>query len=291
MTDRSGEGTFTPLPLTTVRLGDLIFEVADSGPAGAPAILLLHGFPQSHHCWDGVVERLNAEGYRTIAPDQRGYSPGARPPSVADYRIPALVADAVGILDALGVDRAHVVGHDWGAIVAWHVAVRHPERTRSLTALSVPHPAAFSWARRHDADQQRRSAYIELFRREGELEDRLAGRPDALRGLFVPPLTEQQAAPHLELMADRASLTAALNWYRALSDEADELGPSTVPTSYLWSTEDQALGRAGALRCEQHVTGPYRFVELDGITHWIPEQDPATVAREILARAASVPQD
>ncbi|GAA3545574.1 alpha/beta hydrolase [Amycolatopsis ultiminotia] len=275
------------MPLTKVRLGELTFDVADSGPADGPVVVLLHGFPQSHHCWDQVAEELNANGYRTIAPDQRGYSPGARPAAVRDYEIPLLVADVIGLLDALGVHKAHIVGHDWGAIVAWHLAVRHPERTQTLTAVSVPHPAAFTWARNHDPDQQKRSGYIDLFRREGEAEDALLGAESGLRAAFVPPLTEAQAAPHVALLSTRAALTAALNWYRAMTDETGELGPSTVPTTYVWSTEDQALGRAGAERCAQHVTGTYRFVQLDGITHWIPEQAPEAVTREILARAAS----
>lgn len=278
------------MPLVKLRLGELTFDVADSGPTGAPVVLLLHGFPQSHRCWDDVAEQLNARGYRTIAPDQRGYSSGARPMSVAAYEIATLVADVVGLLDALDVNEAHLVGHDWGAIVAWHAAVRHPERTRTLTALSVPHPAAFAWAREHDADQRGRSGYIELFRREGEAEDLLLGEGGGLRRLLVPPLTERQAAPHLTLMSCRAALTAGLNWYRAMNDDVDDLGPSRVPTTYLWSTDDRALGRAGARRCARHVTGDYRFVELDGIAHWIPEQAPTVVAREIHARAASAPR-
>ncbi|WP_141921763.1 alpha/beta fold hydrolase [Haloactinospora alba] len=270
-----------------IRANELTFEVAVSGPDDAPAVLLLHGFPQSHRCWDGVVERLNAEGYRTIAPDQRGYSPGARPSAVDDYTVSNLVGDALGILDALHVPKAHVVGHDWGAIVAWNLAVRHPERARSLTALSVPHPAAYAWARANDADQQRRSAYIDLFRQEGKAEDvLLADNADRLRGVMVPPLTEQQAEPHLDLLREREAMTAALNWYRAMDSGYGDLGPSTVPTTYVWSTEDLALGAAGAQRCEQHVTGPYRFVRLEGVTHWIPEQEPETVAREVLGRAA-----
>lgn len=271
-----------------IRLGELTFEVAVSGPADGEAVLLLHGFPQSHHCWDEVVEQLNAAGYRTIAPDQRGYSPGARPAAVADYEVPHLAADAIGILDALEIDQAHLVGHDWGAIVAWNVAVRYPERTRTLTALSVPHPAAFAWARANDPDQQQRSVYIDLFRQEGKAEDVLLGEDaQRLRATLIPPLTQEQAAPHLALLGERAALTGALNWYRAITPELGELGSVTVPTTYLWSTEDRALGRAGAERCAQHVSASYRFVELAGITHWIPEQQPKLVAQEIIRLATA----
>ncbi|WIX83716.1 alpha/beta hydrolase [Amycolatopsis carbonis] len=135
------------MALREITLGGLSFDVSDTGPEDAPAVLLLHGFPQSHRCWDGVAQRLNARGYRTIAPNQRGYSAGARPLSVSDYGVPALVSDALGILDSLGVTQAHVAGHDWGGALAWHLAVQHPERTRSLVAVSMPHPAAWEWAR------------------------------------------------------------------------------------------------------------------------------------------------
>ncbi|MGO1048716.1 alpha/beta fold hydrolase [Crossiella sp. CA198] len=271
-----------------IRLGELTFDVAVSGPADGPAVLLLHGFPQSHHCWDEVVEQLNASGYRTIAPDQRGYSPLARPAAVADYDIPLLAADAVGILDALDLPQAHIVGHDWGAIVAWNLAVRHPGRALTLTALSVPHPAAFAWAREHDPDQRQRSTYIDLFRTEGKAEDvLLAEDGERLRQTLTPPLTADQAAPHLALLGNRPALTGALNWYRAINPSLGDLGPCTVPTTYIWSTQDRALGRAGAERCVQYVTGKYRFVEVEGLTHWIPEQAPKLVAEEIIKLATA----
>ncbi|MEV6899971.1 alpha/beta hydrolase [Amycolatopsis sp. NPDC051372] len=270
------------MALRKITLGGLSFDVSDTGPEEAPAVLLLHGFPQSFHCWDGVAQRLNSQGYRTIAPNQRGYSAGARPLSVSDYGVPALVADALGILDSLGVAQAHIAGHDWGGILAWHLAVQHPERARSLVAVSMPHPAAWEWARENDPDQQHSSRYLAEFRREGEIDEVIAAG-GKLRALMVPPLSDEQFAPHQALMSGGAA-TPALNWYRAMGSFR-ALGPSTVPTTYLWSTADTALGRTGAERCRRHVTGPYRFVELEGITHWVPETAPDAVAREILTAA------
>ena len=124
-----------------IQVGGLGFEVAVGGPAGGPAVLLLHGFPENSRMWDGVVPFLHGAGLRTVAPDQRGYSPGARPAEVTGYAIGEIVGDALGLLDALDLPAAHVLGHDWGAVVGWHLAAKHPDRVRTFTAVSVPHPA------------------------------------------------------------------------------------------------------------------------------------------------------
>jgi pimeloyl-ACP methyl ester carboxylesterase len=118
----------------------LVFDLLAAGdPAGEP-VLLLHGFPQTAACWTELAEALADAGYRVLAPDQRGYSPGARPAAVRDYRMPELVADVLAVADRAGARRFHVVGHDWGGAVAWHLAARHPERVATLTAVSTPHP-------------------------------------------------------------------------------------------------------------------------------------------------------
>ena len=271
----------------TVEAGGWTFGVRTAGPPGGRPVLLLHGFPQSARSWDGVAGVLAGAGCRAIAPDQRGYSPGARPPDVADYAVPHLVGDALAILDAHGADRADVVGHDWGAAVAWALAIGHPERVRTLTAVSVPHPAAFGWALRSDDDQRRRSTYMDLFRQEGTAERvLLEGGARRLRGVF-DGMPEAQVDAYVEPLREPGALTAALNWYRAMGGGSGVPGPATVPTTYVWSTADPALGRAGAERCGEHVTGPYAFEVLEGIGHWVPEQAPDRLARIILQRLAT----
>lgn len=121
----------------------LLFDVRDSGPADGPIALLLHGFPQSAACWDQVTPLLAAAGCRVLAPHQRGYSPRARPTGRRAYRADELVADVVALVETAGGQPVHLVGHDWGAVVAWLLAAQRPELVTSLTALSVPHPAAF----------------------------------------------------------------------------------------------------------------------------------------------------
>ncbi len=174
------------------------------------------------------------------------------------------------MLDALGVERADVVGHDWGAVVAWQLAGRRPERVRSLTAVSVPHPAAFRAALADDPDQQRRSRYMTAFLDPEVEQVLLADDAAALR-------TALQGVPdadlHVRRMQEPGALTAALAYYRALSPaDLDGLGPITAPTLYVWSDEDRALGPVPARATGRHVEGPYRFEVLHGVSHWVPEQ-------------------
>nr|WP_271211502.1 alpha/beta hydrolase [Rhodococcus wratislaviensis]GLK37565.1 haloalkane dehalogenase [Rhodococcus wratislaviensis] len=273
-----------------ITLGDLTFDVTTSGPADGAPVVLLHGFPESAASWEPVSARLNESGLRTYAPNQRGYSPGARPDGVDSYRIDHLVADVIGLLDALDLDTAHLVGHDWGAAVAWVVAGRHPDRITSLTTVSVPHPGAFGWALREDADQKERSSYIRLLRMEGKAERVLLDdNAHSLRAMFgdvVPPALVDR---HVALLSEPGALTAALNWYRAMTSDFEQTPAVTVPTTYVWSTGDQALGRAGAERCGEFVDAPYEFVVLDDATHWIPEQRPDALADAIRTRAGTVP--
>jgi pimeloyl-ACP methyl ester carboxylesterase len=268
-----------------VDVGEVVLDVVVEGDPEAPPIVLLHGFPETSAEWRLVTPHLVEAGFRVVAPDQRGYSAGARPAGSAAYAIDRLVADVVGLLDGLGLASAHLVGHDWGAMVAWCVAARHPERTRTLTAVSVPHPRAFAAARRSDADQQQRSAYIGFLAQRGKAERLLledGGR--RLRAMYAGAVPDDLADHHLSVLTEPEALTAALEWYRATPLSGYEEVPAvTVPTTYVWGTGDAALGRAGAEGCGAHVDAAYRFVELEGASHWIPEECPERLAAEVLA--------
>ncbi|MGB9375910.1 MAG: alpha/beta hydrolase [Mycobacteriales bacterium] len=272
-----------------VDVGALRFSVHTAGADDGRPVLLLHGFPQSSLCWSRLAPLLNAAGLLTVAPDQRGYSPGARPAAVAAYALPELVADAIGVLDALDLSTVDVVGHDWGAVVAWQLAVRHPHRVRSLTAVSVPHPVALSAAMAGDADQRQRSAYISLLRREGEAEQvLLADGALRLRELLTGSgLSEPDVDRYVTPLLEPAALTAALSWYRAITRTDAALGPVEVPTTFVWSDGDTAIGRAAAQACAAEVSGPYHFVELTGVSHWVPEQAPVPLAEAVLAQVAA----
>lgn len=270
------------MPATTVTVGDLEFDVAVAGPDGGDLVVLLHGFPQTSECWDRVVPRLTAAGFRTVAPDQRGYSPGARPIGVDAYESGKLVADVRAIVQAFDLESAHVVGHDWGAAIAWQLAAEHPEYVRTLTAVSVPHTAAFGWALREDPDQRERSTYMKLLREEGKAERLLLENGgERLRAMFSAGGPNERYVEHL---SKPGALTAALNWYRAMTNAFGEVPSVRVPTTYVWSNQDSAIGRAAAERCGEFVDAPYSFVELDGVSHWIPEEAPERLATEIISR-------
>ncbi|MER7280783.1 alpha/beta fold hydrolase [Dactylosporangium sp. NPDC000244] len=262
----------------------LTFDVFDGGPADGEPVLLLHGFPQHSGEWAAVTPLLHAAGLRTYALDQRGTSPGARPAPVEAYRITECALDVVAVLDALEIPAVHLVGHDWGAICAWHVALRHAARVRTLTAVSVPHPHASAYAYANDPDQRERSAYIKLFRQPGKAEEvLLADSARRLRGLFAPL---EDVEGYVRPLLEPGALTAALNWYRAMSSlDLVGLGPATVPTTYVWSDGDVAIGPTAARACAEHVAAGYRFVPLAGVSHWIPDEAPAAVAAAIVGIA------
>ena len=270
---------------TPVTVGDLTFDVRMAGPADGEPVILLHGFPENSLSWSGVVPLLAGAGLRVVAPDQRGYSPGARPSEVESYTTDLLADDIAGLADALGIDTFHLVGHDWGAAVAWVTAVRHRDRLRTLTAVSVPHLAAYGAALQGDADQQQRASYIGLLRQPGKAEHVLL-KDDAqrLRAMYEGHVRPAQVDSYVALLSQPDALTAALNWYRAMRADLGSLPAVTVPTTYVWSDQDQAIGRAGAERCGEFVDADFRFVELTGTSHWIPEQDPEALAEAILAR-------
>ena len=240
----------------------LTFDVDVSGE-GKP-VLLLHGFPQSSHSWRLVREHLTDA--RTIAPDQRGYTPGTEGGSCA---MPELVKDALGILDSLGIDTANVVGHDWGAAVAWQLAARHPDRVRTLTAVSVPHPQAFIQALRTDEDQRQKSQYMRTFSEPGYADTLLA----RFRDIFQPT-PDNVDVDHMLAMASRpGALDAWLQWYADQKLEHSIDCPKvTVPTLHVWSTNDPALGRAGTEATAAWVDAPYRLEVFEGVSHWIPEE-------------------
>lgn len=268
---------------TTVPIGEYVFDVCVDGAENGIPIVLLHGFPQTSASWDCVVPHLTEAGFRTIAPDQRGYSPGARPEGVEAYRSEKLVGDVLGLLQAYRLSSAHIVGHDWGAAVAWQLAARHPASVRSLTAVSIPHTVAFGRAVREDPDQQSRSSYIGWFRERDDVEDALlAHGTEKLRQMFGDLPNEND----IKRFRQPGALTAALNWYRAMTSDFGRIEHVTVPTTYIWGNEDAAVGRFAAEACGEFVDGDYRFVELDGVSHWVPEEAPERVATEIVANVA-----
>jgi pimeloyl-ACP methyl ester carboxylesterase len=261
----------------------LIFDALAAGPSTGELVLLLHGFPQTCACWTPLLGTLAAAGYWAVAPDQRGYSSKARPASVQAYRMPELVADVVAIADRLDAETFHLVGHDWGGVVAWRLAGQHPERVATLTAVSTPHPRAFARAL-VAGTQALRSAYIPVFRLP-RLPELLLGahRQWGLRRLLAQDgLGAEWVDTYTGALAQPGALSAALAWYRAATPFGLRAPRVSVPTLYVWGSGDLALGPRAATTTHRWVTGAYRFEVLAGAGHWLPEQHAEELGRLLL---------
>jgi pimeloyl-ACP methyl ester carboxylesterase len=268
--------------LTEFRHDGLTFTVRDGGDGGdGEPVVLLHGFPQTSTCWTAVEPALHAGGLRTLAPDQRGYSPAARPPGRRSYQVGALAADILALLDAAGLESAHIVGHDWGGAVAWALAGLHPERVRSLTVLSTPHSRALAKSLT-SSTQALKSWYMFFF--QLPLIPELALSATLGANLARTGLPADQVRRDVTAMRQLGAATGALNWYRALPFSLRKPAPrSAVPTTFIWGRDDPFLGRAAAELTGDFVSGPYRFVELPA-GHWLAETHPDEVAALILDR-------
>lgn len=259
--------------MSELRRGELTFPVRTAGPHDGEPVIFLHGFPQTSAAWSPYLARFSAAGFRAIAPDQRGYAATARPINVDHYAIDRLVADVLGIADGMSINRFHLVGHDWGGMVGWALAAARPERLASLTSVSTPHPRALAsslWR----SSQLARSWYVGLFQIPRIPERLLTTRNGALlrRILRHSGLPDAYARTYAATMLESGAMTAALNYYRAVRPgHALAAGGITVPTLYVWSTNDIALGPVAARSTGGEVEGPYRFEVLDGASHWIPE--------------------
>jgi pimeloyl-ACP methyl ester carboxylesterase len=270
-----------------------VFTCEIAGPAAGEVVLLLHGFPLSRHSWAAQLPALADAGYRAVAPDQRGYSPGVRPdPSdLAQYSIQRLVADALAIADASGArgGRFHLVGHDWGGQVAWCLAAWHAERLKSLTVLSRPHPAAFRKAYLEDLDgQQTKSRHHKMFHDPNTGPLLLDDGARRLRAILerekIPAVAIEQ---HLSVIGNPTAMEAALAWYRAAGTlAAIEVGAVAVPTLYVWGDADSTVGRAAAQATKGFVDGRYRFATLPGVGHSSNEEAPGAINRLLLAHLA-----
>lgn len=250
-----------------IALGELTFAVQDEGDG--PAVILLHGFPDSHVLWRNQVGPLVNAGYRVIVPDLRGFGDSSKPTDVQQYNILHLVGDVIGILDASDVQRAHVVGHDWGAALSWVTASFAPDRVDHLVTMSVGHPRAFASS---GFEQREKSWYMLLFQFEDIAERWLSNDDFAnLRAWTNHPDIDQV----VKGLARPGALTAGLNWYRANVHPRSWVEPPVdfpriqAPTMGVWSSGDFALAEAGMKNSREYVDGPWRYERVEGAGHWL----------------------
>lgn len=275
-----------PTTIGEIQANGMTFRCRFAGEAGEP-VILLHGFPETSHMWAGLLPALEAAGYCCVAPDQRGYSPGARPEGISSYSYRAIGMDVFAIADACGFGRFHLIGHDWGAGAGWAAVALAPARIASWTALSVPHIASFGSAIRNDAGQRQMSQYITFFQEPGVAEAALSADDFAGLKRIWSESAPVEVEEYLSVFRQPGALAAALNWYRGSrgidpTDPEVLFGPVDTPTLLIWGNRDMAIGRTAVEGAVRFMTGPYRLVELDA-GHWLVQEAPGRIASEILA--------
>jgi len=260
----------------TVEVNGLTFTVTDVGE-GAP-VVLLHGFPDSRHVWRYQIPVLLDAGYRVIAPDLRGFGESSIPEGVENYDIEKLATDVIGIMDALGIQKASVIGHDFGAGLAWFTVAYYPDRFNKLVAMSVGVTGNPGW---QTVDQREKSWYFDFFNKEGIAEEALSADNFKL----FRELIRNQGDPD-RFFADMArpgALTAALNWYRANTKGfgrriTEPVFPLiNIPVMGVWSTDDHHLLEAQMKKSKWNVTGPWRYERIEGAGHWMMLEKPYEV--------------
>ena len=259
--------------MTTVQhipVGELVFKCRFSGDRKDDLIIFLHGFPETSHMWHRLMERFSSLGYFCMAPDMRGYSPEACPNGTKNYALKHLGSDVMQLADAVGRDRFHLVGHDWGALIGWHLAYQFPGRITSWSALSVPHNRAMIKAILQDDAQRKMSRYVRWFQLP-VLPELMIRKNDfeTFRRLWKHSAPEE-VEEYLTVFRRKKSLTAALNYYRAniRKGKYEHVGDIEVPTLFIWGKNDPAIGSVAAEACDKYVKGPFTYVPLDG-GHWL----------------------
>ncbi len=279
-TDDSGE--------FRLQIGAMEFLVRVAGMQNeGPAVILLHGFPESSIMWTNLLKKAAQEGYRVVAFDQRGYSPGARPKGIEKYHIDALTNDVLAVAKAFDFDTFHLVGHDWGAVVSWHVAMEYPERVRSLTALAIPHIGVFFDAVLNHPEQQKRSGYIKRLQKPFLPEYTFVANQQEFFKQMMAANPKDHLDEYIALQAEYGAATATINWYRALDLEEivrKKIYAKTInnPTLFIWGSEDMVIAPAIIPLQKELITAPYKEVVLP-TGHALIQTQTENVISEILA--------
>ena len=266
-----------------VKTGDFTFTCRVAGMDNDKGtIFLLHGFPETSRMWIDLMSVLEKEGYRIIAPDQRGYSKGARPSKVSDYTIDKLSQDIIDIADEFNIDKFHLVGHDWGSAVSWYLTSNFPDRIITLSALSVPHLDAFVYSMRNDLIQMKKSEYISFFNKPilPEIYFKIFSYRNLKR--IWSKSSESEIASYLEIFKQRRALKSALNWYRAnFKDDETRIGDISTSTLIIYGMNDMAIDVKSVDDSEKYLKGNNKIEKLDS-GHWLIQESFEEVSESIM---------
>jgi len=264
-----------PLDMITIHAGDYSFRAHTAGDPQDPPVILLHGFPETSFMWRSLQAVLAERGYYSIAFDQRGYSPDARPRGRGRYTLDLVAGDVISVAESLGIERFHLIGHDWGSAAGWAVAATYPRRVLSWTALSVPHVDALARAIRDDQAQYEASAYMRLFQFPLVPELLLKSRDFRRLKAIWQDSSPEEVEAYLSVFSEPGAVSAALNWYRAnyrsLTGQERILPNVEVPTLFVWGRNDPAILQTGPELNSEYVSGPYTEHFLDA-GHWLVQE-------------------
>jgi pimeloyl-ACP methyl ester carboxylesterase len=262
------------------------FDVDDAGPPNGPVVVLLHGFPENRTSWAAITPALADAGFRVVAADQRGYSPGARPLDRRSYAMHHIVADTLALVDATGAAKVHLVGHDWGGAAAWAFAHQHADRLHTVTSLTTPHPKAMMKSL-VTSTQGLRSYYIGVMQLPVLPERAITrnGGADFQRSLVSAGLPAEAAERYVRPLQAPGAATGAVNWYRGLPFSRPLQGRVEVPALYVYASNDKFLGRRAADLTADYVAAPYNYEVLADRSHWLPEEAPDDIARLLVEHA------
>lgn len=276
---------------STIQTNGIRLHVVQAGPKSGVPVLLLHGFPEFWYGWRKQIPALVAAGCRVIVPDQRGYNLSDKPEEIKSYCVQTLVEDTLGLIKALDYEKVNLVGHDWGALIAWMLAIKHPERLHRLGILNVPHPVVMKRFLQRDIEQMWRSLYILFFQlpwlpetimrignwRGAALGMRRSGKPQAF--------TEEDIEQYKEAWSQPGAVSAMLNWYRAALRYPPEITDGMrvqVPTLILWGVQDVALSRRMARPSLDHCEDG-NLIFFPDATHWVQHEEADEVNRQLLS--------
>lgn len=266
-----------------VSVDELTFTCRVSGIKNdGEAVILLHGFPETSRMYYDLIPVLVSEGFKVVAPDQRGYSPGARPSKISDYSIDKLSQDILDIADAFQFEKFHLIGHDWGSAVGWVTVAFQSDRVISWTALSVPHLDAFFEAMNNNPEQQRKSQYIKFFKKPilPEFYFSFFGYK-YLRDIWRKS-SKEEIEKYLEVFKQKGALKSSLNWYRAnMKNDDKSIGDIAAPTLIIYGLKDMAIGEKSVDESEKYLKGDYKIEKLES-GHWLIQESFEAVSKSIL---------